>query len=296
VNRKLLTVLRKGVLGVLYGLVLASLTIPHATAAPPKPNRPFRGSVAWSVLLCTFSGSGTPPNGLNHYHDMLIRPGTGGLYDYWHDVSYGGIDFEESVIKGWYVEPFTFKEAKKRYRDQKFQDCIDAARNSPTDPYQVPDNHRILVITFPDVDLFGIPDRGAFLPDWADLGFVAHEVGHGLGLNHSFSDDPSYRNADWSQIGEYDDQWDLMSFANVFTTGTSRFGNSGPGLNAYHLDRMGWIPRSRIYTFGRDDARTKIVTLAALNHPEARGYLLVRVPFDPGDLFHYYTTRYPTPV
>jgi hypothetical protein len=148
------------------------------------------------------------------------------------------------------------------------------------------------VITYPDLDLFGWPGRGAFLPSTVDVGAMGHEVGHGMGLNHSFSDDPNYRNASWAQIGEYDDQWDLMSYANVFSTATSRFGFGGPGLNAYHVDRMGWLPIPRILTFGADGIGSRTVTLAALNHQEATGYLLVRVPFDTTDPFHYYTVEF----
>ena len=83
-----------------------------------------------------------------------------------------------------------------------------------------------------------------------------------------------------------------MSWANVFSTSTVRFGSGGPGLNAYHVDQMGWLPRSRILTFGADGMTTGTVTLAALNHPETAGRLLVRVPFDATDPFHYFTVEY----
>jgi hypothetical protein len=68
-----------------------------------------------------------------------------------------------------------------------------------------------------------------------------------------------------------------------------RFGDGPVGLNAFHLDRMGWLPRSRILTFGADGATNRTVTLAALETPEAPGYLTIRAPFDPGDLNHFYT-------
>ncbi len=55
---------------------------------------------------------------------------------------------------------------------------------------------------------------------------------------------------------------------------------------------MGWLPIPRVFTFGADGTGTRTVTLAALNHPTATGYLQVRVPFDPGDLFHYYTVEF----
>src|SRR3712207_8856990 len=82
-----------------------------------------------------------------------------------------------------------------------------------------------------------------------------------------------------------------MSYANVFATATARFGNGGPGLNAYHLDRMGWLQRHRIFTFGADGVRSRVLTLAALTHLSTPGFLQVRVPFDPADPFHYYTIR-----
>src|SRR5262249_18804269 len=68
--------------------------------------------------------------------------------------------------------------------------------------------------------------------------------------------------------------------------------NAGPGFNAHHIDEMGWLPRPRILTAGADGQLTNSVTLAALNHPEASGFLIARVPFDPADLFHYYTVEF----
>ena len=200
-------------------------------------------------------------------------------------------------LKGWYTIPSTAEEARielaKEDRDRRkfFNQCVTAARESSNDPYQVPDGQPVAVITEPGVDLWG-GSGSAFLPSGVDLGAMGHEIGHGLALNHSFSDDPNYRNADWAQIGEYDDQWDLMSYANVFATNTGRFGFGGPGLNAYHVDRMGWLSLTRILTMGADRNSARSVSLAALNHPEASGYLQVRVPFDPSDPFHYYTVEY----
>jgi len=74
-------------------------------------------------------------------------------------------------------------------------------------------------------------------------------------------------------------------------TQTERFGVAPPGLSAFQLDRAGWLPFSRIYTFGQQSEDSAVVQLAALNHPEAGGVLLARIPFDPGDLMHYYTVE-----
>ena len=266
--------------------------VADASCGGGSSRHPFRGSLGWSVLLCTFTDSGPPPRDAEFYRDMILRPGRGGLADYWAAVSGNGVNLNGSVVQGWYTEPRPILVARARSRDEKFQDCIDAAQNSSTSPYRVPAGHLTAVITFPDLDLFGMPGRGSFLPASVGLAGMAHETGHGMDLVHSFSDDPTYRNAPWAQIGEYDDPWDMMSYANVFSRKADPFGYGGPGMNSYHLDRMGWLPRSRILTLGADGVGRRTVTLAALTHAEAAGFLHVRIPFDPADLFHYYTVEF----
>jgi hypothetical protein len=258
---------------------------------------PFRGSVSWSVLLCKYSDSGTPPHSPDHYRDMFLRRGSGGLADYLHDISMGGINLAGSVVKGWYTVPMTVAQAKAKSggpnprRGELVDDCVAAARNAAVGAHQVSPGDRVAAITFPPIDLFG-GIRGVLLPHDGELGAMAHEVLHGLGLQHSYSDDLNYRNAPWSNSGEYDDQWDAMSWAHVFTVRTNRFGRSPPGLNAHHLDSLGWLPRSRILTFGANGATSGTITLAALGRPDVPGPLLVRVPFDASDPFHYYTIEY----
>lgn len=274
------------------GLLLFVISLSFSLAGAAAAARPYRGSAKWSILLCNFSDSAAPARSADFFRDMILRTGTGGLSDYWRDVSYGRFNLDGSVVMGWYTESFTTAQASARTRAEKFQDCIDAARTAATGAYTPPSDHLVAVITNPGVDLFGWPGRGAFLSVDTEIGALAHETSHGLGMNHSFSDDPNYRNASWAQIGEYDDQWDVMSYANVYGVPAGRFGYGGPGMNAYHLDRQGWLPRDRILTFGSDGASAGTVTLAALNHPEAPGPLLLRIPFDPGDLFHYFTVEY----
>jgi len=59
-----------------------ALVVSHLTALPAHADgRPFRGTAKWSVLLCKFSGSPTPPNTVEYYRDMFLRRGTGGLED-----------------------------------------------------------------------------------------------------------------------------------------------------------------------------------------------------------------------
>ena len=259
----------------------------------PAYAHPRRGSAKWSVILCQFQDSPAPPHDPNYYRNMFFTAGTGGMADYWATISSGGINLQGSDVVGWYRESFTIAQATARNRGQKWQDCIDAAHNASSSPYNIPSGNLIAVITSPGVDLFGYIGVGSFLPDTVDMGSMTHEVGHGLGYQHSFSDDPGFRDADWAQIGEYDDEWDAMSWANATGTLTASYGWAAPGMNGPHLDRMGWLRREDILTFGADGATSRTITLAPL-YSAGHAIKLVRVPFDPGDPFHYYTVEYRT--
>ncbi len=155
--------------------------------------RPFRGSVKWSVLLCHFSDGGAIPHDVNYYRDMFLNQGTGGLSDYWDDISYGGVNLNGSEVRGWFNMNITLAQGQALDRWGRVDACVNAAKNAPADAYQVPTGNRVAVITFPSIDMFGW-NGGAFLPHDIDVGGMAHEVGHGISLNHSFSDDPNYRN------------------------------------------------------------------------------------------------------
>jgi len=246
--------------------------------------------------LCKFSDSPTPPNSVSYYSNLTINSGTKGLDDYVKAISYGKADLSGSSVHGWYTEPHTLAyEQGLSSRWQRVQDCLDTAASATTDPYVPPSGQRVYVITSPGVDLAGWENTAAIGGDDVPLPEIAHEFGHGVGLNHSWSNDITWKDASWSGGGEYDNPWDLMSAANVYVDPTNVFGGGPPDLDAHHLDEMGWLPKSRILTLGVDGILSRKVTLAALTHPEASGYLVARVPFDANDRFHYYTVEYRTP-
>jgi hypothetical protein len=220
----------------------------------------------------------------------MLNSGNGGLADWWHDMSYANFNNAGSEVHGWYRMAKTTAQMQALDRWGRVNACIDAARTAPTDAVNLPAGAIRYIVASPSVDTFGW-NGGAFLAPDLDVGIVAHEGGHGVGLDHTFSNDPTYRNASWAAIGEYDDPWDAMSWANSFVASTP-FGNAPSALVAPHVDRMGWLPRSRILVHGANGAAETVYTVAATNHPEAAGALLVRVPFDPADLFHYYTVEF----
>lgn len=282
----------------LRALWVASVVLTfNATHATAFQERPYRGSVGISVLLCKYRDAPEPSRTRGFYEDLLVNVGRRTLADYWRDVSHGSITTDGSVVMGWYTLDQSEAEARayggggSSDRINKHTDCVDKAR---ADGFTAPSDHVVVVITSPGIDSFGF-EGGAFLTEDTSVGVVAHEVGHGLSLAHSYSDHPEYCNAPWAAFGEYDDQWDAMSYANVFTTDLGVYGQAAPWLNAYHQDRMGWLDRRKIFRFGADGVYDRQVTLTAVSRPSDSGYVMVRIPFDPNDLYRYYTVEYRVP-
>jgi hypothetical protein len=85
-------------------IVIAMIASDQAQA---NSARPYRGPVAWSIVLCTLSDSSAPPHDPAYYRDLIANRGTGGLSDFLATVSYGNSDLTPTVVKGWYAMPFT---------------------------------------------------------------------------------------------------------------------------------------------------------------------------------------------
>ncbi|WP_440604605.1 hypothetical protein [Bacillus sp. GB_SG_008] len=223
------------------------------------------GNYRWAIILCRFSDQSQLPQTTQFFKDLFVNPGTGGMFDYWHDVSYGTIDLTGSKVYdnggAWYQLPYTLAFDKSRTGPQPVQrwnrinDAINAVRDSivseENNPNALLNYNGIIIILNAQVDSgsiigpqmpsvpvgthrgvkFGLVvlDPGAWTNSWA-----SHEMGHGYGLNHSYNID----------TGVYGDGWDIMS---AFTFGGAsatfndrRFGTSGPGLNAPGHVFLGW--------------------------------------------------------
>lgn len=255
----------------LLGLACGALIMAMGSAAA----HPFRGSVRWSVLLCDFTDSPPPPRTVAYYQDLFVNRGTGGLADFYADISRGSVVMSASDVRGWFRIPKTAAQTRMfshggpgGNRGLAFQDCIDAARAGG---YTMPAGNLVAIVTNPGVDLFGWPGRGAYLSVDHDLGAFGHEVLHGFGLNHSFADRPVPATAAPFSHAEYGDPFDTMSWAVTYGTAPGRFGSTGPGFNAYHLDRMGWLARNELVNFGADGATSTLYTLTPLYAPGVGG-------------------------
>ena len=251
---------------------------------------PIRNRTPWSVLLCKSSDRPAEPRTPAFFASFLTPAGagTGGAADYFTDQSGGRVSLAGSVVRGWFTESHTFADNQATNRWTRIQWCVDAAAAGG---YTVPAGHRVVAIVNEGTDSGSdgsrvLLDQGAW-----NVGFAAHEMLHGYGLGHSFSNDTTYQNAPWSQPGEYDDPWDEMSAMHIHAT-SGTYGTNAVGLNAYHRDELGWLPRNRVLTLGADGIASRTIRLAPLEVPAASGPQLVRIPFDPGDLFRAYTVEF----
>ena len=265
--------------------------------APSASPHPVRGHVPFSVILCKFSNRPAESPATQTVRDFLLdgSPSGASVSTYWRTVSYGLIDFAGTEVVGWYTMPITYEQWPAT-RDQTIQTCVDAARNDPTHPYAVPAGNRTIAVVNDCRDAGAVGIRVLLDPCGIFTSFAGHETGHALGLGHSFSTDTTYFNNAYASAGEYDDELDVMSCQNCLGRTTTRFSPGPPGLIGPYLDRLGWIARPRVFTFGADGATSSTITLTALSNPGGAGYLLARVPFDPGDLFHYYTVEVRAPI
>ena len=52
-------------------------------------------------LSCNSQGSAAPPRSASFYQSLFYQKGTSGLADFFDKVSYGAINLDGSVVRGW---------------------------------------------------------------------------------------------------------------------------------------------------------------------------------------------------
>jgi hypothetical protein len=297
----------KRVAAALVATGIALLLVAPSASAAPSSTDAVVGSKPWAVVLCQFSDTvGQQPHTVQWYTDFVTHsaPGHDGLWDYWHDISYGKLDLNGSQVitqtnGGWNTLPHTvayYRSLPRNARLTLWRDCADSA--SSTDYSRFYGVLAMLNVKIDSGAVFTGPLStslngksgawGAVVLDPAggqDVSWAAHETGHAFGLNHNYDTALNHcTNPPSPNPGEYCDAYDQMGYENSWNTfQTSSFGNSAPGMTGPNLIKLGFVDPTVINPFnGSQD-----VPLASLETtPE-----VIQVPVG-DDPRHYYTIEY----
>jgi hypothetical protein len=86
---------------ILTGILATTALAATAAAAPIQ----VHGSDPWAVVLCNYTDAPAPPADPDAYRQLFAQAGTGGVVDYFHDISYGALDLSQTQVFGWFTSP-----------------------------------------------------------------------------------------------------------------------------------------------------------------------------------------------
>lgn len=233
------------------------------------------------VLKCKFNDISTTPQTNQFYHDVFQTD----LGDYWREISYGTWEVGTSnVLDTWYTMAISNAawSAGTVSRWDRAGYCINAYGGSTAGYVNT------ITLVNGEGDAGNQGGRVLATPSSSNVTFLAHETGHTFNYEHSW-DDTTRQAASWSGPGEYFDNYDIMSAMNVFGFTNGHGVTSGPEMNAPYKAKGGFIPAPRQTKLVPAAAvQSATLSVAAINHPEGNGNLLVRVG---NDDTNYYTVE-----
>jgi hypothetical protein len=268
----------------------------------------------WAVILCRYKGEAPDTareQPIEAFYRRAFTPGTGGMIEYWRDVSLGMVDVSDSQVFGWVELEIPRSKAgtgEGTTRGKTVDYAINAVRAAGADP--TTGFHSQMAIIAHNWSIDGVP---AGSPDWGnpndpllpyykywidgstdgrgkvtltpphDGNIMAHEMGHGFGMHHDVGDDLTTH---------YADPCCIMSQQNAFVAPGWNV-NFGPALCLPHLVKRTWMFQRRLYT--TDDSWMSApegisVPLAPLTDPGAHANLGAQLPFrdQAGQTWNYY--------
>jgi hypothetical protein len=268
-------------------LRLAAVLLAALLAAPLAQAGigPVTGNTPWLVLLCKFSGQGVEPYTAKDIEPFFSEAGmgTGAMFDYWSDMSFGNVDLTGSRAFGWFEVDLSLEEYKDRIEDgnegrsKSHRDCVHSAKGVSLNGF-----YGTIVIwnsNDPSVQAWGY-GREVNLPPGTPFSMsleptpAAWAMGRALGLQF-----PTVSGGTVSRS----DPWELMScpFCLTFTNPASGRGMSGPGLSGANRSRLGWIDAKR--TVEAVPGKRVTATLESLSDGSGSGPLLAHARLASGE-------------
>lgn len=267
----------------------------------------------YSVILCRFKDEAPNPaveGPIEKFFREVFMPGTGGLVEYWREASLGAVDITGSRVFDWLTIDLDRSAAGGIPRDRLVDIAIAGAQQGGKDPIN---GFFLQVAVFShnwtDVDDSARPGSpnwtandplkpywGKWIEGSADGSgrisapphghsgnFLAHEMGHGLGMGHDVG--PSLETG-----SDYSDPCCIMSQQNSFTH--PRWNRAfGPAVCLPHLQQRNWMYGRRLYAddgawMGQPEGIS--LPLSPISRPLAHANLGIKLSLRPARAWDYF--------
>jgi hypothetical protein len=252
-------------------------TATAAQAVTPPPS-----ATPWLVVLCKAADYQQVPTGDDQafYTKMFATAGTGGMNDFWSQISAGNVNLQGTVVTNWtFVPGSTSAAAKPPASDQRRWLQIPGTQNGQPLPLTNPNVVQSCVNTQSGrsdfasfynyialwnvivgaeggftVTIAGKSLSGVKIDVGSGPGLIQHEMAHGYTFDHSFNDAFSSGGCTGDgRAGAYLDPNDIMSWQCNSPTHTGTLCvnawenntpapdcNNGPGMTLWNLFNMNW--------------------------------------------------------
>ncbi len=251
----------------------------------------------YAVMLCKFKDQQPDPK-LEKYFREIFTPGTGGLIEYWHDVSLGAVDVSGSRVFGWIELDVVRMDLEKDHLNHSRAGLINlaiaATQKAGFDITGFPNKIAVFTHNYTrDVQCTNVCGHfwldGSFSggnvsapPHMHSGSVLAHEMGHGLG----FPDDDVYN-----------DKYCIMSAGRVLSFAHPVWNNVlfGPTMSFPQLAIKNWTLPGRVLTVNSNWVNATTATnfmLAPMSDRKIDACIGVILPADDGNSVGDYYLEY----